>query len=133
MFYFNNLVRDVKNAFSDFLLNNICKNNPRVVTKFIFDMTWGIMTFGSSKISNISRALYEANIRITENRLTKKLKEMDLSCVEKNFNQYAFKHLIRLNPIIIVGESDVIKPHGNAFEGLNYIKESPMTSPIHFE
>lgn len=123
MFYFNNLVRDVKKSFSSYILDNICKDTPRTTSKFILDVAWGIMVSGSSKISNISRALYEDNIRVTENRLTKNLMEMDLTKIKENFCEYAFKDLLKINPTIVVDESDVVKPCGIAFEGLSYVHD----------
>ncbi len=58
MLNFNNLVRDVKKELSHYLVDNICKNVPRSVIKFVYDMVWGILASGSSKISNIVSNTY---------------------------------------------------------------------------
>ena len=124
MLYFNNLVRDVKRELSRYILDNITVNHNRNIIKFIYDMVWGILSSGSSKISNISRHLYEKDIRITENRLTKNLLELDLSSIKANYYEYALKDLAKFAPNILVDETDVIKPYGKAFEGLNYIHDA---------
>lgn len=124
MFYFNNYVRDVKKELSHYLIDKICINTPRNITKFIYDMVWGILSFGSSKISMIGRYLYEKDIHVTENRLTKNLMELDLSVIKENYNRYAFDKLLKLNPNILIDETDIIKPFGKAFEGLSIIHDA---------
>ena len=124
MLYFNNLVRDVKKELSHYLLDNICKNVPRNTTKFVYDMVYGILASGDSKISKISRMLFEKDIRITENRLTKNLMELDLSKIKENYYHFVFDRLLKMNPNILVDETDVIKPFGKSFEGLNIIHDA---------
>lgn len=124
MLYFNNLVRDVKKELSHYLLDNICKNSPRSITKFIYDVVYGILASGDSKISKISRMLFEKDIHITENRLTKNLMELDLSMIKENYYRFVFNHLLKMNPNILVDETDVIKPFGKAFEGLKLIHDA---------
>lgn len=124
MLYFNNLVREVKKELSHYLIDNICKDVPRNITKFIYDMVWGILSSGSSKISNIGRRLFENNIRVTEYRLTLNLIELDLIKVKDNYYQYTFNNLLKFNPNILVDETDIIKPSGKAFEGLTIIHDA---------
>lgn len=124
MIYFSNIVREVKKELSNYLLDNICKDLPRNITKFIYDMVWGILSSGSSKISNIGRRLFESNIRVTENRLTLNLMELNLSKVKENYFRYVFNNLLKLNPNILIDETDIIKPFGKAFEGLTIIRDA---------
>jgi len=124
MLYFNNLVRDVKKELSHYLIDNICKDVPRATIKFVYDMVWGILVSGSSKISNIGRRLFEENIKVTENRLTLNLMNIDLSNIKKNYYHFVFNHLLKFNPNILIDETDIIKPFGNAFEGLNIIHDA---------
>ena len=124
MVYFNNLVRDVKKELSRYLLDNILVDVHRNIAKFIYDMVWGILSSGSSKISMISRHLYESDIRVTENRLTKNLMELNLEKVKENYFQFVIKDLAKLSPHILVDETDVIKPYGVAFEGLSFIHDA---------
>lgn len=124
MLYFNNLAREVKKELSHYLLDNICKETPRNITKFIYDMVWGILSSGSSKISNIGRRLFEKDIRITENRLTLNLMKLDLSKTKENYYHYAFKNLLKLNPNVLIDETDVAKPFGKVFEGLTIIHDA---------
>ena len=98
MLYFNNLVRDVKKELSHYLLDNICKNVTRNTTKFVYDMVYGILASGDSKISKTSRMLFEKDIRITENRLTKNLMELDLSKIKENYYHFVFDRLLKMNP-----------------------------------
>ena len=65
MINFNNLVRDLKVELSNYLLGNILVNIDRKTTKFVYDMVWGILSSGSSKISKIGRYLFEQNIHVT--------------------------------------------------------------------
>lgn len=123
MIYFSNLVRDVKNELSRFIVSKICNGLPRNVTKFAYDMVWGMLSSGSCKVSMIGRRLFEKDIRTTENRLTKNLMELDLSGLKSNYWEYAFGELLKLEPNIIIDETDVIKPFGKAFEGLNTIHD----------
>lgn len=116
MLYFNNLVREAKKELSHYLLDNICKDVPRNIIKIIYGMVWGILSSGSSKISNLGRRLFENNIRVTENRLTLNLMELDLVKVKENLYRYSFNNLLKLNPNILIDETDVIKPSGKAFE-----------------
>ena len=124
MIYFNNIVREVKKELSNYLLDNICKDLPRNITKFIYDMVWGILSSGSSKISNIGRRLFESNVRVTENRLTLNLMELNLSKVKENYFCYVFNNLLKLNPNILIDETDIIKPFGKAFECLTIIRDA---------
>lgn len=123
MIYFSNLVRDVKNELSHFLVSKICNGLPRNVTKFAYGMVWGMLSSGSCKVSMIGRRLFERDIRTTENRLTKNLMELDLSGLKNNHWEYAFGELLKLEPNIIIDEMDVIKPFGKAFEGLAIIHD----------
>lgn len=123
MIYFSNLVRDVKNELSRFIVSEICDGLPRSVTKFAYDMVWGMLSSGSCKVSMIGRRLFEKEIRATENRLTKNLMELDLSELKSKYWEYAFGELLKLEPNIIIDETDIIKPFGKAFEGLNIIHD----------
>ena len=87
-------------------------------------MVYGILASGDSKISKISRMLFEKDIRITENRLTKNLMELDLSKIKENYYHFVFDRLLKMNPNILVDETDVIKPFGKSFEGLNIIHDA---------
>ena len=58
MIYFSNLVRDVKNELSHFLVSKICNGLPRNITKFAYDMVWGMLSSGSCKVSMIGRRLF---------------------------------------------------------------------------
>ena len=87
-------------------------------------MVWGILSSGSSKISNIGRRLFEDNIRVTENRLTLNLMELDLSKVKDNYFHYLSNNLLKLNPNVLIDETDVIKPAGKSFEGLTIIHDA---------
>lgn len=72
----------------------------------------------------IGRHLYEKDIRVTENRLTKNLMELNLTLIKENYHQYVFDKLLKLNPNILIDETDIIKPFGKAFEGLNIIHDA---------
>ena len=87
-------------------------------------MVWGILSSESSKISNIGRRLFESNVRVTENRLTLNLMELNLSKVKENYFCYVFNNLLKLNPNILIDETDIIKPFEKAFEGLTIIRDA---------
>ena len=94
---FTIIFRDCLNSMN-YIIDNICKNTSRSITKFIYDMVYGILASGDSRVSKISRMLFEKNIHITENRLTKNLMELDLSKIKENYYHYVFKNLLKINP-----------------------------------
>ena len=104
-------------------MSKICNGSIRNVTKFAYDMVWGTLSSGSCKVSMIDRRLFERGIRTTENRLTKNLMELNLSELKNNYWEYAFGELLKLEPNVIMDETDVIKPFGKAFEDLNTIHD----------
>ena len=76
MIYFNNLVRDLKKRFSNFILDSITYNCNRKTKKFLVDLVWGILSSNSTKISDIARTLHSSKAKINENRLT-----LNLNCI----------------------------------------------------
>lgn len=123
MINFNNLVRDLKVELSNYLLGNILVNIDRKTTKFVYDMVWGILSSGSSKISKIGRYLFEQNIHVTENRLTKNLIDINLESVKENYWNFIFNREAKTNPNILIDETDIAKPFGHVFEGLFFIHD----------
>ena len=49
--------------------------------------------------------------------------ELDLVKIKENLYRYSFNNLLKLNPNILIDETDVIKPSGKAFEGLTIISD----------
>ena len=123
MIYFNNLVRDLKKRISNFILDSITYNCNRKTKKFLVDLVWGILSSNSTKISDIARTLHGSKAKINENRLSLNLNCIDLSKVKLNYFKYVFHNLAKFNPSIIVDETDVVKPFGIVFEGLNVIRD----------
>ena len=107
------------NTFSNKITNGISK----VQKKFVSDMIYGLSKSKSILISNIADGLMESTKKInTIERLSKNLlKDLD-SSISNNFNNEIIKSLDE-NPVILVDDSDVIKPYGKKFDSLGTVRD----------
>lgn len=103
--------------------NKLTKDAGQVQTKFVQDMVYGLVKSKSVLLSNISDALIEPIKKInTIERLSNNLMN-DLSpTIKANYNNQVNKALGE-SPVILVDDSDVIKPHGLHFESLGMVRD----------
>lgn len=98
-------------------------NENRVELKFVTQMLYGMLKSKSTILKSISTALNESiQIENTIDRLSKNLQKSLSPTIQKNYTQKVVKSLGK-KPIILVDDSDVIKPHGKAFESLGKVRD----------
>jgi hypothetical protein len=106
-------------AYADKLSSGI----GRPGRKFISDMVYGLTVSGSVILSNIADALKEDISKDnTVERLSRHLAEGLPKGVRSNYLN-TIKKSIPKDPIILLDDTDVIKPLGKAFEGLGRIRD----------
>lgn len=91
--------------------------------RFIADMVYGITASGSCILSKMSDTLMESIHKSnTIDRLSRHLMSDMPETLEKNYRQFV-KGQIKPTGNIFVDDSDIIKPHGYAFEDLDYVRD----------
>ena len=113
-------------SYADKLANGFGK----VKRKFIADMIYGIITSGSTKLSDISDSLKEPiNKKNTIDRLSRHLSEGVISDMYRNYIK-TIRPLIPDTPVVLVDDTDIIKPYGKKFENLGTVRDgsSPKNS-----
>jgi len=101
----------------------ITKGVGQVESKFVKEMIYGITKSSSIIISNISDALHEDIKKInTIERLSNNLTKEISSQINDNYLKEVNK-VIGKEPIILVDDSDVIKPYGKQFEYLSTVRD----------
>ncbi|WP_157037574.1 transposase [Ornithinibacillus californiensis] len=97
--------------------------NRRVESKFVTQSIYGILRSGSTILKNIATALNEPiRIKNTIDRLSQNLGRTLSPEIQENYTQKVTKALGE-HPVILVDDSDVIKPHGEKFEALGEVRD----------
>jgi len=91
--------------------------------KFIADMTYGFIASGSVLLSSIADALKEDTKKInTVDRLSRHLKQPLPESLWNNYIQ-TIRDDIPDDPVIMLDNSDIIKPKGRKFECMGRVKD----------
>lgn len=102
---------------------SLVNTNNKVESKFVVQSIYGILRSGSIILRKIGAALNEPiQITNTIDRLSQHLKQPLSAEVQKNYTNRMVKAL-GTQPIILVDDSDVIKPYGEKFESLGYVRD----------
>ena len=103
--------------------NKLTCDAGQVQTKFVQDMIFGLAKSKSVLLSNISDALIEPikKINVIERLSNNLVNELD-SSIKTNYNHEVNK-VIGKSPVILVDDSDVIKPHGFHFDSLGMVRD----------
>jgi len=103
--------------------NKLTRDAGKVQTKFVGDMIYGLAKSRSVLLSDISDALMEPIKKVnTIERLSKNLMtELDQS-IKVNYD-HEVKNFLGESPVILVDDSDVIKPHGLHFDSLGMVRD----------
>jgi hypothetical protein len=121
----NNFTTETYTAKREILTfaDKLCKGFGNPDTKFVSDMIYGTIVSGSVLLSDIAGALKE-NVRKknTIDRLSRHLAEPLPKNIYANYIE-SIKRDIPEEPIVLLDDSDVIKPHGKKFEDLGYVKD----------
>jgi hypothetical protein len=95
----------------------------RVETKFVTQAIYGILRSGSIILKNIGTALNEPiKTENTIDRLSQNLQRNLSTEIQKNYIKKMLDSLEK-HPVILVDDSDVIKPHGKKFEALGKVRD----------
>lgn len=102
---------------------NLVPKENRVETKFVTQSIYGILKSGSVILKHIGTALNEPiNIKNTIDRLSQNLQRPLSAGTQKNYTKRMVNALGK-QPIILVDDTDVIKPHGKKFEALGKVRD----------
>jgi len=103
--------------------NKLTSDVGQVQSKFVQDMIYGLAKSKSVLLSNISDALMEPINKInTIERLSNNLVNELNPSIKIHYNHEVNK-VIGKSPIILVDDSDVIKPHGFHFDALGLVRD----------
>lgn len=95
----------------------------RVESKFVAQTIYGILKSGSVVLKDIGTALNEPiRIKNTIDRLSQNLQRQLSPDIEKNYTKKMINTLGK-HPVILVDDTDVIKPHGEKFEALGKVRD----------
>ena len=124
MSYFSNAARDLKRALSEFLESHMFEGLSIPQRKFVADACYGLLKSGSPLVSEQARALCEdAKLITVEKRLCLNYATLDLSPLASGIARFSITELMDFPYQIDVDESDVVKPHGFAFEELGLVHD----------
>ena len=91
--------------------------------KFATDMTYGMLVSGSCLLTKIVDALHEKAKKVNAvERLGKHLKERIAESIQKKYLQL-IREWIPEEPVVLIDDSDVVKPEGRKFEALGIVRD----------
>lgn len=108
--------------------NKISKNLPRPEQKFIADMNYGMLASGSCLLTEIAHSLHEPSRKINVvDRLSQHLaKGIPRKALKAYLSQV--KKWCPEQPVILIDDSDVVKPEGYKFESLGWVRDGSESS-----
>lgn len=102
---------------------NLVPNKNKVETKFVAQTIYGMLKSSSVVLKDIGAALNEPiRIKNTIDRLSQNLKRELSIDIQKNYLRRAINSLGE-EPIILVDDTDVVKPYGEKFEALGEVRD----------
>ena len=102
---------------------SLVSEKSRVESKFVTQAIYGILKSGSVILRKVAASLDEPiHIKNTIDRLSQNLARKISPEIQSNYTRKMMKSLGN-NPIILVDDSDVIKPHGEKFEALGQVRD----------
>lgn len=108
--------------------NKISKNSTKSNKKFCADMLYGMLASNSCLLTDIVDELHENTKKINSvERLAKHLKK---GITDQMLTDYlsTISKWVPDNPVIHIDDSDVVKPLGNAFESLGYVRDGSKST-----
>jgi hypothetical protein len=130
VFPMNNFTTDtyeIKREISNFS-KKLTKDSNKIEKKFTLDMLYGISKSKSILLSSIADTLNEKTKRInTIDRLSVNLDKDLNNSINDNYLKLAIDELGE-RPVIIVDDSDVIKPTANKFEDLGIVRDGSRST-----
>lgn len=114
--------------------NKVSRTLPKPDRKFAADMVYGILASKSCLLTDISHQLHETTHKVnTVKRLSNHLSEGTPAPAAASYLR-TVKKLLPSDPVILLDESDVVKPERKQFEALDIVRdgsESTQTKNIH--
>ena len=96
----------------------------QVEKKFVQDTIYGISKSKSILLSDVSDSLMESINKInTVERLSNNLMKDISNSVAIHYKKQLLKNIDMSDPVILVDDSDVIKPYGNKFDSLGIVRD----------
>ena len=109
-------------------VEKISANTYRPHKKFLADIIYGMLASGSCLLTEVTRELCEDSRRINVvDRLSRHLAEDDFSLAQNNYLQSVCK-MVPDYPVIHIDDSDVIKPEGQHFESLGWVRDGSKST-----
>ena len=103
--------------------NKISRSASAPDRKFIADMVYGILASKSCLLTDIVDQLHEPAQKINSvDRLSEHLKKGIPASVSVSYLQ-TVKKMIPSDPVVLIDESDVVKPEGKQFESLGIVRD----------
>ena len=101
----------------------IAQKSGQVETKFVTQAIYGMLKSGSVILKDIAATLNETiRIKNTIDRLSQNLNRPLSPEIQSNYTKKAMSCLGN-HPVILVDDSDIIKPHGVKFEALGKVRD----------
>ena len=114
--------------------NKISRRLSKPDRKFTADMVYGILASKSCLLTDISGQLHETVHKAnTVKRLSNHLSTGIPASAAASY-LHTVKRLVPSNPVILIDESDIVKPDGKQFEALGIVRdgsESTQTKSIY--
>ena len=91
--------------------------------KFLADIAYGMLASGSCLLTKVAQELCEDSRKINVvDRLSRHLAEDDFSLSQDNYLQ-VIRKIVPDHPVIHIDDSDVVKPDGQHFESLGWVRD----------
>lgn len=115
------------NTYSNKLVNGLGKPEAKLAKQMIY----GISKSGSCVLSDVSDALMEDIKKVnTVERLSRRLRVNLPGELERNYLNLVITSL-PANPVILVDDTDIIKPYGEKFESLGIVRDGSSANKVY--
>ncbi len=122
MAYFTSNTYSLKQKILTFT-NKISKHLSKPEKKFVADITYGMLASGSCLLTDVVDQLHESSKKINiVDRLSRHLDKGTPALAAAFYLQQA-KKMVPAEPVILIDDSDVVKPDGYKFEALGIVRD----------
>ena len=109
-------------------VEKISANTYRPHKKFLADIIYGMLASGSCLLTEVAQELCEGSRKINVvDRLSRHLAEDDFSLAQNNYLESICK-MVPDHPVIHIDDSDVVKPEGQQFESLGWVRDGSKST-----
>ena len=133
MTYFTSNVYSLKRKILSFS-NKISKYLSKPEKEFVADITYGMLASGSCLLTDVADQLHEPSKKInTVDRLSRHLDKGTPALSAASYLQQV-KKMVPAQPVVLMDDSDVVKPDGYKFEALGIVRdgsESTATKSVY--